>query len=233
MSFLARWRRVFTVSSGMPRDDAVSLTLSCSTMRITNTTRNGAGRLSIARSSNSRTWLRAAAGLGIEMRHADDLSLNPVELVERVQWNRRVPSMKAIDRLVGDDARQPSRKACVGTEASRDSETRSDTPPAARPRLPCRPGRSPVRPGRAFDCDAERSDAARTRCPPAQRARAPHRRAWTTPAQIWVARPFELERATGKKVPENFLALRLAFRAGAPKARRCVTVWGLVGQSWH
>jgi hypothetical protein len=47
--------RVFTVSSEIPEDDAVSLTLSCSTRRITNTTRKGVGRLSIARSSNSRS----------------------------------------------------------------------------------------------------------------------------------------------------------------------------------
>ena len=116
--FLARWRRDFTVSSGMPRDDAVSFTLSSSTMRITNTTRNGSGRSSIARSSRSRTWLRAAVASGsIRRRCAMPMIwIAAARAFDRIQRNDDVLSVKAIDGLVHHDACQPRREACIRTE---------------------------------------------------------------------------------------------------------------------
>ncbi|ALX40976.1 RNA polymerase subunit sigma-24 [Burkholderia humptydooensis] len=58
--FARKWR-LRTVASGMPRQRAVSSTLSSSTERSTNTIRNACGNCSSCRSSRPRSSARAAA----------------------------------------------------------------------------------------------------------------------------------------------------------------------------
>jgi hypothetical protein len=144
------------------------LMLSCSIMRITNTTRNSSGRLSIARSSRSRTWLRVADRSGSSSNARGGMATTPASshvtlsgasngtmMRSRSMWLTVVLTTMRVNHVERLASAQNFARYLM----------RSDRPPASRPRHQHCSGRSPERPGRAAGCDAARSGAARTHSP--------------------------------------------------------------------